>query len=187
MDVQTQVGAAPAGTSRSRWVAALLVPLLVAATAYLLWWLSDSGWFGGMENRAIVGWGVVGGFWIVLPIVVGIAWSRLGGRQNALVALGVALVIAAVVAALFWRATVGQPCGAAGQTRTPADWIGPAAYVGGLVGFGIVVPVWLGARRIAAGAPWTGMLLGVVGEVAATFLVLLLIGSTLVTPLCNRG
>ena len=47
--------------------------------------------------------------------------------------------------------------------------------------------LWMGARRIAAGAPWTGMLLGVVGEVVATFLVLLLMGPTLVTPLCNRG
>jgi len=97
-------------------------PILLAAAAYGLWWLSDRAGDVGPFDRASFSWFFAFPVWLAGPVVAGYTWRRLSGREALAAAIAVGIVIGAVAAGLFWRSVAFPDCQPA---HTPQEWVVP--------------------------------------------------------------
>lgn len=174
--------------SQDRWPRIALgavVPLAVAAIAFLLWWISDRLLYVGPLDRAAFGWVVVLPTWIAAPVVAGLAWRRLELRTTLAVATFVGVVIAAVAAALLWQAIAFPAC-ETGAIHTPQDMVVPSLLFGAVVGGGLALSGLVSTRFARQGRLIAALVLGAGAEVLMVAAAILIVGATLLGPFCQR-
>jgi hypothetical protein len=155
-------GSARAGTDKVALGIAL--PLLLAALAYGLWWISDQLIVIGPLDRASFGWIVVIPLWLSTPVVAGFAWRSLGRSQARLAAFIVGACVSAAAALAFWQ-SIGTPFDCGFGTVTPAtDFLPGAVLVGILVGGGLAIDGLLVDRLARAGVRRWAVVIGVGAE-----------------------
>jgi hypothetical protein len=158
---------------------------VVAAAAYLLWWISDRLGSIGPLDRAAFGWVVVIPTWIAAPVAAGLAWRRLDQRTTLAVAGFVGVVIAAVAAALLWQASAFPAC-ETGAIHTPQEMVLPSVLFGAVVGGGLALSGLVTARFARQGRLITALVLGAAAEALMVAAVILVVGLALVGPGCQR-
>ncbi len=160
-------------------------PLLILATAYVLWWISDRLVYVGPLDRAAFGWSVVVPVWVAAPIVAGFAWRTAPPTASRVAAVLIGGIVTAVATVLIWRAVAYHDC-QTGAIRSPIDWAAQSFIVGIAIGGGVAVSSTLVARLARAGRPWRAVAVGVLGEMAMIFLAILVAGEILLGPTCRR-
>jgi hypothetical protein len=164
---------------------AALVPLVGAALAYALWWISDRLLYVGPLDRAQFGWLVVVPVWSLTPVATAFAWRTLGGPVRATAAGVIGFILAVVSAALFWSASAFPNC-EFGAVRSPGEWVIPSAIVGLVIGGGFAI-VCLGATAAARRARWWVVVAAGAGSAfALVFLAVLVATPFLMSGACQR-
>jgi len=173
-------GRSPAGLAL-----AIVIPLAVVATAYLLWSISDRLRSIGPLDKAAFGWSVVIPIWVATPVVAGFLWRSLSPRMSTLAALVVGLAVAAVTTVLLWRAVAFPDCGT-GAIHTPEESVGPSLLLGVVIGGGLAVSGLLATGQARRGRPWRALALGAGVELAMVFVAIVVAAVTLLGPSCQR-
>jgi hypothetical protein len=175
-----------ARSSTTRVVVGIAVPLLVAAAAFALWWLSDRLLYIGPLDRATFGWVVVVPVWLAVPLASAAGWRGLDPRARSIVAPAVG-VLAGVATALFlWQAVASPNC-QYGAIRGPDSWIGPALVIGAVVGGGLAWSSTLASNQLAAGHHVRAVMVGLSTQAAMMFVAILVFTAfALTTAQCQR-
>ncbi len=175
------------GSARSlvRFLAALAIPLGLAAFAYMLSSTSERLRYIGPLDRAAFGWSVVIPIWVAAPVAAGFVWSRLTRRASILAALVVAIVVGAVAATIIWQALAYPDCGTGG-IRTPQESLGPSLLVGAVIGGGLAGSGLVTSTMARQGRPWLALAFGAAMEVGMVFLAILIAALTALGPACQR-
>jgi hypothetical protein len=160
-------------------------PLVILASSYALWWISDRLLYIGPLDRAAFGWAVVIPVWVAAPIVAGFAWQSASPTGRAVAAVLVGGIVTAVATSLIWRSIAYTDC-ETGAIRSSIEWAGPSFIVGVAIGGGVAVSGALVAQLARAGRPWLAVIIGAVSEVAMVFLAILVAAETLFGPVCRR-
>ena len=173
------------GRFEAGFVIAVAVPLVIAALAYALWWISDRLVTIGPFDRATFGWGVVIPIWICGPIAAGFAWQRLSEPSSRLAAAVVTLAVGGAAAVLFWRSVAYPDC-ASGPVHQPIDWVLPSLLVGLVIGGGLAGSALVVRWRARGGRRWQAVILGAGAEAVMVLAAILVAAATLVGPGCQR-
>jgi len=167
----------------ARFSIAIATPLAGAALAYLLWWISDRLLYIGPLDRAAFGWLVVVPVWALTPFSAAYACRPLSVRQSG-VALGVAALVISGFAAVQWYLPVAFPdCEAA---RSPAEWIGPAAVVGAVIGGGLSAACLAASLVMRRGRWWSALLVGAGSAVALVVAAAFIAFQLMMPAVCQR-
>ncbi len=174
--------------SESQWpgiLAAIVLPLAVAATACALWWISDRLLYVGPLDRAAFGWVVVIPTWIAAPLVAGLVWRRLDPGTTRAAAVAIAVLVASVAAVLLWQAIAFPAC-EFGSVHTPQEMIPPSLLFGAVVGGGFALSGLVATGFARRGRPVAALVVGAGTELLMVAAALLVVGATLVGPFCQR-
>lgn len=176
-----------AASSASHFLLGIVVPLALAALAYVLWWISDRLVTIGPLDRAAFGWAVVMPTWIVAPVAAGFAWHRLTPRGGVLAAALVGLAISGIAAALFWL-SVAYPNCTTGDIHKPGDWVLPSLALGLAIGGGFVINGLIATSFLREGHRLRAVLLGGGAGVVMVSVAIAMAGVILVLsgPACQR-
>jgi hypothetical protein len=173
-------------SSAARVVVGIAVPLIVAAVAFLLWWLSDRLLFVGPLDRATFGWIVVVPMWLAVPLASALAWRGLDTRARSIVASAVGLV-AGGATALFLGQAVASPDCQYGAIRGPEAWIGPVLVIGAVMGGGLAWSSTVASSQLAARHTARAIFVGLAIQAGVMFVAILVFTAfTLTTPQCQR-
>ncbi len=162
---------------------AVLVPLALLIVAALLWSLSDEVVVLGILDPAAFGWLVVVPLLGSVPIVGGIALSRVDRGTRWPVAAVLGTLTGLAVGGLFLRSVATADC-EFGTIRTVVEWVPNA------IGFGLASGAPLAAGLASVAALWperriAATFAGLAVSVAAFLLLAFVLGLSL-QPLCNR-
>jgi hypothetical protein len=175
-----------ARSSTARVVAGIAIPLLVAAAAFALWWLSDRLLYMGPLDRATFGWLVVVPVWLAVPLASAAAWRGLDARARSIMASTVGLLVGGATALFLWQAVASPNC-QFGAIRGPEAWIGPSLVMGAVVGAGVAWSSILASTQVAAGRHIRAVLVGLASQAAMMFLAILVFTAfALTTSQCQR-
>lgn len=160
------------------------LPLLIAALAYGLWWISDQLVVVGSLDLASFGWIVVVPLWLGAPAVAGFSWMPLGAGETRLVALIVGAFIATGTALVYWQ-SIGIPFDCGFGTVTPAiDFVPQTLVVGVIVGGGLALDGLLVARLARLGVRWWAVIIGGLTEIAMLALAFIALYATWESHTC---
>jgi len=173
------------GAAALRLVVAVAAPLVVLVVAYGLWLISDALLYVGPLDRAAFGWAVVMPVGFASPVVAGFAWRTLDRRGTVIAAATFTIVVATLAAALFWRSVAFPDC--EWPVRAPGEWIVPSVLTGALIAGGLALSGIVSMRLWRKGRWILAVVAGAGTELAMTFLVIVVIGVTLLAgPGCSR-
>lgn len=128
----------------SRWMA-ILAPLLVLGSAWVLWTISDRAvWIGPMD-RAFFGWAVVVPLFVVTAPVAAVAWRRFEPRPRAFAALTLAGAVVLTCTVLLAR-DIGSAACPTEPLRTVLEGVAAGLLVGLVGGSCLATAGVVGAR-----------------------------------------
>lgn len=161
-----------------------LPPLLVAAVAFVLWWISDRLLYVGPLDRATFGWLVVMPLWAAAPTIAGFSWRGDSARSRTWFAAFGGLAIGGVAAAILWSG-VTTPVVGCTPTHTPIELLPSATMVGALVGGAFFIACRVTSGEVAAGHVGRGAIYGAVIQLVVVP-VAAIVFSTAFFGMCQR-
>lgn len=174
----------PTGGQAVRIGLGVAVPLVVAALAYGLWWISDRLLYIGPLDRATFGWAVVVPVWLSAPIAAGFSWRRLTTSGTRVAAIVVGGAVSSVAAVLFWQSVAHPDCQF--PIRAPIDWVLPSLFVGVMIGAALAASGLLAVTLVRRGHPWRAAVLGAAAELTLVFVAVFAAAFVLMGPGCSR-
>lgn len=174
-----------AGPISGRFLAGVVVPLVLVMLAYVLWWVSDRLLYIGPLDRAAFGWAIVIPVWIAAPVAAGFAWRGLGPRGRGAAAVIVGTVIGVAATVLLWHSIAFPDC-QYGASRTPAEFVAPSLIVGVVIGGGQAGTGLLVSSLVRQGRPWRAAALGAAVAFGLVFAAILVASAVLLGLPCNR-
>ena len=189
MGIPSGVVGAPS-TARSRHprvplIIGVVAPLAFAGLAYALFLLSDRLGGIGPLDRAAFGWSITMPLWVAAPVIGGFTWARLPRLEALLVAMIAGVLAGGVAAVLLWQSIAFPDC-AYGVAYTPAERVPPALFFGAMIGGGMALSGLATAGLARQRRRFLAVIAGVAAEVAAFFATIVVVGTMLAGPSCQR-
>jgi len=133
-------------------------PLVVLALVYILWAMIDAAVTVGPFDRATLGWATVMPLWFASPWLAAMVWRRLPRFGDRIAAGLVGLVLGAAATWILWSAVVTESTACDfGPRSTGAAFVGPALFLGVLVGGGWAISALAASSLARSGHPWRGL------------------------------
>jgi hypothetical protein len=144
-------------------------PLALLALVYGLWAVLDAAVRIGPFDRATLGWATVMPLWFASPWLAAMVWRRLPRFGDRAAAASVGLALGAAATWILWSTVVTESVACDfGPRSTGAAFVGPALFLGVLVGGGWAISALAASSLTRSGHPWRG-LAAAVGLGAAQF------------------
>ena len=137
-------------------------PLALLALVYALWAVLDAAVRIGPFDRATLGWATVMPLWFASPWLGAMVWRRLPSFGDRVAAAFVGLILGAAATWILWSAVVTESTACDfGPRSTGAAFVGPALFLGALVGGGWAISALAASGLVRSGHRWTGLAAGI--------------------------